>query len=187
MATDSTAGGVNPAQGVSVGETARVHGPSKAHRVDDGERAAFDALYREHFASICQVATLMIGNAQDGQDIAQEAFAKWYVRRASVDNHEAYLRTIVINLVRGRLRRLGVSRRFASVLETEARDVNVDPPDMLADVIAKLPERQRAAVILRYYEGRTEGEIAQILQCRPGTVKSLLSRARHEMRRVIEH
>jgi RNA polymerase sigma factor (sigma-70 family) len=56
----------------------------------------------------------------------------------------------------------------------------------LADVVAELPTRQRAAVILRYYEGRSENEIAEILQCRPGTVKSLLSRALHELQRVTE-
>jgi RNA polymerase sigma factor (sigma-70 family) len=167
-------------------ETARVSGFLRSRRTDSSDRADFDELYRQHFPGVSRMATLMIGNAQDGQDIAQEAFAKWYVRRASVDNPEAYLRTIVVNLVRGRLRRLGVSRRFAGVLEAEARDNMVDSPDGLADVIAKLPDRQRAAVILRYYEGRTESEIARILECRPGTVKSLLSRAIHEMRRVIE-
>jgi RNA polymerase sigma-70 factor (sigma-E family) len=153
----------------------------------DGERAVFDALYREHYPGICKLASLLTGNALDGQEIAQDAFAKWYARRITVDNPEAYLRTTVVNMCRGRLRRLGVSRKFAPQVEREAANRGaVDQPDLLADVIAKLPDRQRAAVILRYYEGRSEREIAQILQCRPGTVKSLLSRALHELRRVVE-
>jgi RNA polymerase sigma-70 factor (sigma-E family) len=169
------------------GETSSMKsGPMKSGPTD-GERVAFDALYREHYPGICKLATLMIGNSADGQEIAQEAFAQWYVRRATVNNPEAYLRTTVVNMTRGRLRRLGVSRRFAPQVQQDATGrQHTDQPDALADVIAKLPDRQRAAVILRYYEGRTESEIAQILQCRPGTVKSLLSRALHELRRVVE-
>jgi RNA polymerase sigma factor (sigma-70 family) len=154
--------------------------------VKDSDRAAFDAVYRTYYPGLCRLATLMCGNPSDGQDIAQEAFAKWYVRRGSVDNPEAYLRTVALNLTRGRFRKLGVSRKFAPLLEADLREQATDQPDVLADVIAKLPQRQRAAVILRFYEGRSEAEIATILHCRPGTVKSLLSRALQDMRQVIE-
>jgi RNA polymerase sigma factor (sigma-70 family) len=151
------------------------------------ERELFDAVYRQQYPALVRLVTLLIGNPADAQEVTQEAFVRWYARKATVDNPEAYLRTTAINLVRGRFRRNGTTRKFAPLFQTEVlRADGGASPDVLSDVIAKLPERQRAAVVLRYYEGRNEAEIAQILECRPGTVKSLLSRALHEMRRVIE-
>ena len=61
-----------------------------------------------------------------------------------------------------------------------------DEVDELADVLATLPYRQRAAVVLRYYEDRSEADIAELLGVRPGTVKSLLHRGLARLREVIE-
>jgi RNA polymerase sigma-70 factor (sigma-E family) len=150
------------------------------------ERAAFDAVFHEHFQPLCRLGTLLTGDPQEGQDLAQEAFARWYARRQSIDDPPAYMRTVVVNQVRGGIRKAIVRRKAKPLLEAEAKDSTSGPPDHLADVILRLPERQRAAVVLRYYEGRSEQEIARILGCRPGTVKSLLSRALVQLRRVIE-
>jgi RNA polymerase sigma factor (sigma-70 family) len=152
-----------------------------------GEREAFSVLYQAQYGPLVRLVTLLIGNRSDAQDITQEAFARWFVHRSSVEHPEAYLRTTAINLTRGRFRRLGITRKYAPVLEADARQaLGTDVPDVLMDVIAKLPDRQRIAVLLRYYEGRSEAEIAEIMNCPPGTVKSHLSRALHEMGRVIE-
>lgn len=152
------------------------------------ERAVFDALYAQYWPSLRRLATVMTGNVQDGQDLAQEAFARWYVHRQHVNNDEAYLRVTLINLVRGGARRRFRAERVAHLFNHEAREAaeGSDSGNDLADVVAKLPLRQRAAVVLKYYDGRTEAEIARIIGCRPGTVKSLLSRALHELRRVVE-
>jgi RNA polymerase sigma factor (sigma-70 family) len=163
--------------------------PEPVATVRVNERDRFDAIYRQQYPAIVRLITLITGDPSDVQEVAQEAFVRWYARKATVDNPEAYLRTTAINLLRGRFRRKKTTRRFAPLLETEAllASGRISPdPDVLTDVIAKLPDRQRAAVVLRYYEGRSEAEIARILECQPGTVKSLLSRALHEMRRVIE-
>ena len=61
-----------------------------------------------------------------------------------------------------------------------------DEVDHLADVLAALPVKQRAAVVLRYYEDRSEADIADLLGVRPGTVKSLLHRGLARLREVIE-
>jgi RNA polymerase sigma factor (sigma-70 family) len=58
--------------------------------------------------------------------------------------------------------------------------------DELDDAIAKLPARQRAAVVLRYYGDLSDAEIARALRCRPATVRSLVHRALAELRKVIE-
>jgi RNA polymerase sigma factor (sigma-70 family) len=104
----------------------------------------------------------MTGNPTEAQDLAQDAFVQWYAHRGSVKNDEAYLRTVLVNLVRASGRRSAVRQRFSHLWERQAQEVVVDSAtNDLADVVATLPTRQRAAVILRYYEGRTENEIAE--------------------------
>lgn len=58
--------------------------------------------------------------------------------------------------------------------------------DYLADALAALPVKRRAAIVLRYYEGLSEAEIANVLRVRPGTVKSLVHRGLLQLREVIE-
>jgi RNA polymerase sigma factor (sigma-70 family) len=58
--------------------------------------------------------------------------------------------------------------------------------DELEDAVAKLPARQRAAVVLRYYGDLPDADIARALRCRPGTVRSLIHRALAELRKEIE-
>ncbi len=58
--------------------------------------------------------------------------------------------------------------------------------DELFDALATLPHRQRAAVVLQFYEGLPQSEIAQVLRCREGTVASLVHRGLAQLRRVIE-
>jgi RNA polymerase sigma factor (sigma-70 family) len=58
--------------------------------------------------------------------------------------------------------------------------------DELEDALAKLPARQRAAVVLRYYGDLPDADIARALRCRPGTVRSLIHRALADLRKVIE-
>jgi RNA polymerase sigma factor (sigma-70 family) len=60
------------------------------------------------------------------------------------------------------------------------------PQEPLLDALATLNERQRVAIVLRYYEDLSEADIADALGCRPGTVKSLLSRGLTQLREVIE-
>jgi RNA polymerase sigma factor (sigma-70 family) len=59
-------------------------------------------------------------------------------------------------------------------------------PAELVDVLLQLPYRQRATLVLRYWAGFTEAEIAEALGCRPGTVKTLVQRGLHRLRKVVE-
>jgi RNA polymerase sigma factor (sigma-70 family) len=156
-------------------------------RIANNVDAEFASLYAAYWPALRRLATLMTGNADEGQDLAQEAFAQWYVHKNGVEKPEAYLRVVLLNLIRGRSRKIFRVRKYAHVFETEAELAEIVlPADGMADAVAKLPYRQRAAIVLKYYEGRTEAEIAQLLECRPGTVKSLVSRALDELRRTIE-
>ena len=164
--------------------------PSSSFRRQQERRAAIPAVYNEVFdrnwAPLFRLATLMTGSRSDAEEVAQEAFTRWYARRSSIENPDAFLRTVVITLANGRHRRRTVAKKYAHLFveDPTSNETFVNHTEILA-LLGRLPARQRAAVVLRFYERRTEAEIATILNCRPGTVKSLLSRALDELRRVV--
>jgi RNA polymerase sigma-70 factor (sigma-E family) len=140
------------------------------------------SLYRSRYADMVRVAFLLTGSTEEAEEIVQEAFVKIRNRIDRVDNPAAYLRTTVVNGCRNRHRRILVERRHARPTD----GMSHDHVDELSDALAGLPLRQRTAIVLRYYAGMTEAEIAGALGCRPGTVKSLCHRALAELRKVIE-
>ncbi|MET0158548.1 MAG: SigE family RNA polymerase sigma factor [Acidimicrobiales bacterium] len=142
----------------------------------------FDALYAEEVEAMARLAFLMVGSEEQAEELVHDAFARLYERWDRVDNPGGYLRTCVVNGCKDRLRRRGVERRHPATATGPAEMET----DHLADVLAALPYRQRAAVVLRYYEDRSEADIADLLGVRPGTVKSLLHRGLATLRREIE-
>jgi DNA-directed RNA polymerase specialized sigma24 family protein len=103
--------------------TAAISGSSKRSEKRRAERAEFHAVYVEHFPALCKLGALLTGDAQEGQDLAQEAFARWYERRHSVTDPPAYLRTVVINQVKGDIRKAIVRRRTKPLLDVAAAAV----------------------------------------------------------------
>jgi RNA polymerase sigma factor (sigma-70 family) len=95
----------------------------------------------------------------------------------------------VVNRCRDVQRRRRVQRRHDASARGAARAAEPSSElgaDELSDALAKLPMRQRTALVLRFYDGRSEAEIATVLGVAPGTVKSLVSRALAQLREVIE-
>ena len=143
---------------------------------------SFEALYADEAKAMSRMAYLMVGSPEQAQELVHDAFARLYERWDRVDNPGAYLRTTVVNGCRDSLRRRLLADR-------ERPDIRPDAQlgaDHLIDALAMLPHRQRAAVVLRYYEDRSEADIADLLGIRPGTVKSLLSRGLATLREAIE-
>jgi RNA polymerase sigma-70 factor (sigma-E family) len=140
-------------------------------------------LYVRHGPRAVRIAYLVTGDADVAEDLVQEAFIRLAGRFADLRNpaaFEAYLRKTVINLARMHARRQRLERTF-SAREKSISATTTDPPDVasylaLREALLTLPVRQRAALVLRYYEDLSERQIAEILRCRPGTVKSLTSR-----------
>jgi len=92
----------------------------------------------------------------------------------------------VINGARNAHRRRDVEHRLGLRLAGPRLVAGPAAGDGLWDALAALPFRQRAALVLRFYEDRTTGEIAEALGCRPGTARSLLSRGLGALREVVE-
>lgn len=119
----------------------------------------------------------------------QEAFVRLggrlvHLRRPEA--FEAYLRRTVVNLARMHYRRRRVERewlrRQPSAAEMSGPSPSLEDRDQLRRALHRLPARQRAALVLRFYEDLPETAIAEALRCRPGTVGSLISRGLARLR-----
>jgi RNA polymerase sigma-70 factor (ECF subfamily) len=173
-------------------------------QVSAGETDAFEQLVERHQRLVLGTVARMLGSNSDVDDIAQQVFvrvwksAKRYVPRAKFTT---WLLKITRNLVFNELRRRS---RHASVPlqldqeeeERPVKDERAIPPDAslleeelqqaIEEAIAKLPETQRMAVILRRYDGLTYEEIADVLDQSVPAVKSLLFRGRTELRATLQ-
>lgn len=140
----------------------------------------FSALYSEQFLPLVRMATLMTGQVDSARDIVQDAFIKLHVKWATVRDPLAYVRRSVVNGCASHHRFEG--RRKGNVSTNEpTTDLGVD--DTMT-TLASLSHRQRAIVVLKYYEDRSEREIADIVGCRPGSVGPTLQRALTRLREV---
>ncbi|MGN6694337.1 MAG: RNA polymerase sigma factor [Aquihabitans sp.] len=114
----------------------------------------------------------------------QDAFVAARRRWSGIDNPGGYLRTSVVNGARDWARHQQVVRRHAPTgADALQRATTEDHPDELWDALARLDDRRRQAVVLRFYLDLPDGEIAALLGCRPGTVRTLIHRALRDLRR----
>jgi RNA polymerase sigma factor (sigma-70 family) len=127
-----------------------------------------------------RLAQFLTGSFEIAEEVVQEAFVKLQLAPVVAQKPEYYLRAIVANLARDYLRRLRLERS----LGLQGRIVVPAPEvDETWGALCLLPFRQRAVLALRYYEDLPESEIAEILGCRIGTVKSAHHRALATLRR----
>ena len=166
----------------------------RARRRDE---AAWEALVGHHQEPVFRLAYLILGDAAEAEDIAQEAFVRAYLALARFDEARPlrpWLLSIAANLARNRRRGLGrawaaMQRAFLS----EPRYAHL-PPDRtpasdarrLRQAVERLRPDARDVVYLRYFLGLSEAETAATLDIPPGTAKSRHSRALAQLRAVID-
>lgn len=144
----------------------------------------FDAFYNERWASTVRLAALLTQSSARAEDLAQDAFTRVYARWSSVRDPAPYLRAAVVNGSRNwHARRRTERLKLPLLVDHETAELEFAE---LADVVAALPYRQRAVLVLRYHDGLSEAEIGAALGCRPGTVKSLAARALARLQQVVE-
>jgi RNA polymerase sigma-70 factor (sigma-E family) len=160
-------------------ERAPVHEPEAAAGAVD-----FAEFYRRAWPAAVRLAGLLTQDARVGEDVAQEAFARMFPKWSRVENPDAYLRAAVVNACRSWQTRRHTERVKLPLVATPASTELAF--DVLADAVAALPYRQRAVLVLKFHLGLREADIADALGCRPGTVKSLTSRALAALRKGIE-
>jgi RNA polymerase sigma-70 factor (sigma-E family) len=134
----------------------------------------------------------MCGDWHRAQDIVQTAVAKLYVhwRRAKRANDiDAYVRRIVVRVFLDE-QRLAWSRvrRMASVPEpASAHRLDADDRIVLLEALAKIPPRQRAVLVLRFWEDLSVEQTAELLRCSTGNIKSQTARGLATMRKLLPH
>ncbi|WP_109509804.1 SigE family RNA polymerase sigma factor [Nocardioides speluncae] len=144
-----------------------------------GDEAEFTALFASAWPRLFRATYAVAGDRELAEDALQSAFAKaWaaWPKVVAADDRLAYLRRMAINEALARHRRSWTRREVATATPPDGSlpdpTTALSGSDATWQAVAALPPRQRAVVVLRYYEDLTEREIADILGCRPGTVKS---------------
>jgi RNA polymerase sigma-70 factor (sigma-E family) len=147
--------------------------------------------FERHYEGLVRLATGLCLRPDLAEDLVQEAFVRAATRLDKVSDEAvaSYLRSSVVNLWRNRLRRLYVERRHARSHREEGRDPmsRVDQRDEIWQLLEDLSDRQRACVVLRFYEDLTEREVARVLGCSKGAVKSHTSRALRKLEKELAH
>jgi RNA polymerase sigma-70 factor (sigma-E family) len=178
--TEQVPGSVDPVHTPPSGEPDTV----AALAARDREReAALAELFHTHHMNLVRLAALL-GAEADAEDVVAESFYELHRRWGRLRSRDAalpYLRAVIVNLVRMRTRHLMVTRRHVEVgppdvesAETEA--LVRDDQRAVVRALAKLPDRQREALVLRYWGNLKEAEIAEAMGISTGAVKSHVSR-----------
>ena len=146
-------------------------------------------LYTRHAAEAIRLAYFLTGDRLLAEDLVQDAFVKLAGRLVHLRDpgaFDAYLRRTIVNLANSSFRRKRVEREYLRRSAAEPAPVadahDTDRRDELWRDLQRLPARQRTAIVLRIYEDLPEARVAEILGCRPGTVRSLVSRGLAQLR-----
>ncbi|WP_128376766.1 SigE family RNA polymerase sigma factor [Streptomyces cavernae] len=153
--------------------------------------AQFQEFVKARWTRLVRTAYLLTGDAQLAEDLTQTALAKAYRswRRVSRSaSPEAYVRRMLVSCNSDRFRK----RRVKEALTPSPPDVpgpdepssRVDTRGVLMAALAELPPKQRAVVVMRYWEDLSEAEVAEVLGCSLGTVKSQASKGLAKLRAV---
>ncbi len=155
-----------------------------------GRARPLEVLYEQTAPAALRLAYFLTGEREAAEDLVQEAFVRVAARLQHLrtpDNLPAYLRTTIINLFMSQLRHRRVEREW---IRRQPRIVPIVEPhdasgDELWHALALLPERQRAAVVLRYYEDLSEREAAEVMGCSTRALNQLVVRAMSTLRQHI--
>jgi RNA polymerase sigma-70 factor (sigma-E family) len=156
------------------------------------ERDRLADLYVAHAPEGIRLAFLLTGDRALAEDLVQDAFARLVGRLRHLRDpgaFGAYLRRTIVNLATSHFRHRRVERAYLE-REAAARSREGNPNEAFDEtmhaVLLRLPQRQRAAIVLRFYEDLSDAQTAEILRCSAGTVRSLVSRAMKTLREAFE-
>jgi RNA polymerase sigma-70 factor (sigma-E family) len=146
-------------------------------------------LFRRCHADLVRMAVFVVGDRPTAEDVVQDVYSRLHTRhRYQPGELEplAYVRAAVLNGCRSQLRRRAVAQRFTRSAQTlfrqatqesaEQEVLRIHERDQILAALATLPVRMREVLVLRYYAGLSEAEIATVLGISPGTVKSRAAR-----------
>jgi RNA polymerase sigma-70 factor (sigma-E family) len=154
------------------------------------------ALFDQHYDGLCDLASMILSDRHLAEEIVMEALLKTYTgwgRIRDKRRSDVYLKRAVVNLCRSRIRRKMVEARQNAVFfrreERKAPDWDPEVHETSREVweaVKNLPPRQRTCIVLHYVQALPESEIAEIMDCSVGTVRSQLSRARGKLQVMLK-
>jgi|tagenome__1003787_1003787.scaffolds.fasta_scaffold20741305_2 RNA polymerase sigma-70 factor (sigma-E family) len=148
-------------------------------------RPSFEEFVLARTDRLLRTAYLLTGDRALAEDLLQTALAKVWTAWRRIEDPDAYIRKIMVNTYATWWRRRWNGERptesLPEVITGSEIDAHAERRDLWS-ALGRLPRRQQAAVVLRYYEGLTEAETAAVLGCSVGTVKSQTSRALAKLR-----
>lgn len=162
-------------------------------------RGEFERFVASHADDLLRTGYLIVWDLAEAEDLVQECLlrvARRWPRVRSMDHPGAYARRILVNLALDGAKRRARRRRELEPLDGLPSEARVDEAAAhelrtlaakaeLLDVLGTLPPRQRAVLVLRYFEDLSEVQVAEILGCSRGTVKSTTSRGLARLRDVL--
>ena len=145
---------------------------------------AVERFLHEGYRRVVGAVALVSGSLDSAEDAVQEAIVRAWERSErspEIVSFERWVATVALNLSRSRIRRLVVERRaWPRLLQPEVTPPDPDHMDVRV-ALARLPRRQREAIVLRYYLDLDVREVAAVMQVEEGTAKSTLARARETL------
>jgi RNA polymerase sigma-70 factor (sigma-E family) len=159
----------------------------------DSAEVAVGVLYQASAVSLIRLAWIMLGDRPSAEDVVQEAFCDLYRRwdrLAEADSALYYVRSSVLNGCRSLLRRRAVRRRAVEyelpAISPEAVVLNGEERVELIRALGQLPDRQREALVLRFYLDLSDEEISRVMGIRQSTVRSNAHRGLVALARVLK-
>jgi RNA polymerase sigma factor (sigma-70 family) len=149
-------------------------------------------LYQAHAESALRLAYVVTGRRDMAEDLTQEAFVRVFGRfaeRRDPRSFERYLRATVLNLAKSYWRRRNTERGYLQRRHQQSTDPASDDlveGEALWSRLLRLPQRQRTALYLRYYEDLSEQQVAEVMDLSLPAVRSLLMRARKNLKVELE-
>lgn len=159
-----------------------------ASPLTDGSMVDFEEFAADRLPALTRYATMLVGSRELAEDVVQDALvkthAKWS-RISTYDRPDLYVKRIVTNEFlswrrRRRVATVSLEPDFAEVIQSDRAPSHEETSadrEALWTELARLPRQQRVVLVLRFYEGLDDNEIATVLECRPGTVRGYASRA----------
>jgi RNA polymerase sigma-70 factor (sigma-E family) len=169
-----------------------IHSDGGDHTVE--APLTLEDLYRQHRMRLVRLAILLVDEAPTAEDVVQEAFTGLHRHWSGLRDEAAalgYLRTAVVNGSRSVLRRRKTARGYVPPHQANARSAEslamlTTEHQAVVVALGQLPPRQREVLVLRYYGGMSEAEIAAATGVSRGTVKSSASRALDALQKILE-
>lgn len=157
------------------------------------DEGAFAAFCHAQYARLVGALTLYTGDRELAHDLVQETYTRLWrdrYRLADVASLEAYAYRTAINLAKNHFRWRAVRQRYRDRVASDVPEVHHDPdtPDGVAvrEAVGSLPDRKRAALVLRYFADQSVSQTAQVMAVPEGTVKTLTRRALAQLRETLD-